>query len=49
MDMMHHRGNFPVSECITVVRPEESPKEGYYRPYLVGPDFLYRVGGVRIN
>ncbi|MFQ3179604.1 MAG: hypothetical protein ACI9H9_002774 [Pseudoalteromonas tetraodonis] len=49
-DLVFNRGNFPLHECIHLFAPneKEDPIEGYYRPYLIGTDFLEKTGVCKI-
>jgi hypothetical protein len=44
LDVRDKRGEYPVDNCLMFVRPSETPISGYHRPYLVGADFLEKVG-----
>lgn len=48
MDVLQGRGNFPAEKCVAVVRPKDNPKDGYYRPFLVGGEFFERVGAFQL-
>lgn len=45
-DLIFNRGNFPLHECLhlSASNKKEDPVEGYYRPYLIGTDFLEKTG-----
>lgn len=49
IDMMSKRGIFPAHRCISIFRPEEpdDAEKGYYRPKLVGIEFLIKTGAIR--
>ncbi|UOB73658.1 hypothetical protein [Pseudoalteromonas sp. APM04] len=49
-DLIFNRGNFPLHECIHLFAPNEKEDsiEGYYRPYLIGIDFLEKTGVCKI-
>lgn len=48
MDVLQGRGNFPAEKCVAVVRPKDNPKDGYYRPFLVGGEFFERTGAFQL-
>ena len=43
MDLLFNRGEHPTHECFAFVRPNQIIPDGYYRPYLVGSEFLKRT------
>jgi hypothetical protein len=49
-DLLFNRGNFPVEKCLMIVEVNSSEDEvrGYHRPYLVGSDFLMKVGAMYV-
>ncbi|TMS82221.1 hypothetical protein [Pseudoalteromonas sp. S554] len=49
-DLIFSRGNFPLHECLHLSAPSEKEDaiEGYYRPYLIGTDFLEKTGVCKI-
>lgn len=49
-DLLFKRGLYPSHKCIMLVDPNqyESAKSGYHRPYLIGTDFLEKIGMYRI-
>ncbi|AKO51386.1 hypothetical protein ABA45_02275 [Marinobacter psychrophilus] len=48
MDLLFNRSEHPTHECFAFVRPSQTIPDGYYRPYLVGSDFLERTGAFAI-
>lgn len=50
-DLLFQRGNHPAHNCMMLVDPNqpENAKEGYHRPFLVGPDFLEKTGMVHLG
>lgn len=48
-DLVFGRGEHPINECIYLFLPQRVLKEGYYRPYLVGDEFLIRTGSIRVK
>lgn len=49
MDVIWKRGDFPAENCIAYVPSDKVMSNGYYRPYLVGGDFLIKTGAIRIQ
>lgn len=48
MDLLLNRGNHPAHKCLVYHSPDESIPDGYYRPFLVGSEFLIRTGAFSI-
>jgi hypothetical protein len=50
-DLLFQRGENPIENCIMIVDidNEENDKSGYHRPYLLGVDFLQRVGVCKMS
>jgi hypothetical protein len=49
-DLLFQRGENPTENCIMIVDSdnEEDDKSGYHRPYLLGADFLEKVGVCKV-
>ena len=49
LDIKAERGDFPVHRCLQFIplNNEEDASVGYHRPFLLGPDFLFKTGMVR--
>lgn len=43
-DIIFKRGEHPLEECLTFIPPDKEIKDGFHRPFLVGPEFLIRAG-----
>lgn len=48
MDILFDRGEHPTHKCFAFIPPEKSVSDGYYRPYLVGSEFLKKSGALAI-
>ena len=48
-DVLQSRGNFPVEQCYQVIRPDDAKENDFHRPFLVGNDFLFKTGSIRLN
>lgn len=44
LDILSGRGEHPLDQCLTFIPPGREIRDGYHRPFLVGPDFLVRAG-----
>ena len=44
LDVLMNRGDHPTHECIGYIPASKKITDGYYRPYLVGDEFLKRTG-----
>lgn len=49
LDVLQGRGCFPVEKCFQVIRPDHVVEAGYHRPFLIGTDFLFKTGSIRLN
>ncbi|MCK4840960.1 MAG: hypothetical protein KAT04_03645 [Methylococcales bacterium] len=49
-DLLYKRGEHPIEKCLMLVEAnnKENAKSGYHRPYLVGADFLEKIGVCQI-
>lgn len=48
MDLLFNRGDHPTHQCIAYIPSDKPVSNGYYRPYLVGSEFLKRTGAFAI-
>jgi len=48
MDLLFNRGDHHTHQCIAYIPSDKPVSDGYYRPYLVGSEFLKRVGAFAI-
>lgn len=49
IDILQERGNFPAEECFQVIRPSDVIEGGFHRPFLIGADFLFKTGAIRLD
>lgn len=47
-DLLRELGNYPIHECLRIVEIDtpDDKTNNYYRPYLIGSDYLRRTGTI---